>query len=142
MPDAPLPLSPAVVLALPADQRLDVLVSAHVLGHIWNGGNPMAGFDGRWPWPWPVSTDERAAVTVIDALAARGVYLSVQRTPDGYWCRCSRLHGNCFVLLTMDVAVAPTLALAVARCALLCAPHLTPPATPPGSPAPPSAPAG
>lgn len=32
----------------------------------WQGGNPIPGYDGRWPWPPPFSTDAAADYVVLE----------------------------------------------------------------------------
>lgn len=62
------PLTHQEILTLPAGRQLDVLVAEKVMGMGWQGGNPILGYDGRWPWPPPFSTDIAAAELVIKKL--------------------------------------------------------------------------
>ncbi len=53
-------------------RALDAKVHRAVYGEGWNGGNPIKGFDGRWPWPPPYSTNIEAAWRVVESLRSRG----------------------------------------------------------------------
>ena len=126
-PVTPPGLSPAAVRALPAGRLLDCHVSVALGLHapelldffpgVPEDHKETQSLVGRY------STDDAHAVWLIDALARRGVYLSVHRYPDGY--RCEAWHGEGRRLLP-GVAGAETFPLCVARCALLCVPHLQP----------------
>lgn len=110
------------ILALPAGPETDRLVAERVMGIGWQGGNPIDGYDGRWPWPPPYSTDVAAAWSVVEKLTDNqdGYCFDLYRGtfPDQppEWV-CATLRGR-----GMVVACGQTAPLAVCRAALLATP--------------------
>lgn len=67
-------------------RELDAKVHEALYGEGWNGGNPIKGFEGRWPWPYPYSTDIAAAWLVVEKLRGRWPVEIMTPAPGGYSC--------------------------------------------------------
>lgn len=109
---------------LQAGRELDIMIAERLMGQIWRGGNPIAGYEGKWPWPYPYSTDIKAAWEMVEKMnPVHPLILTFRPTEKDWWVmlpdesrhpKGQRGHGpNCFVQ-----AFADTAPLAICRAAL------------------------
>lgn len=103
-------LTVEAIESMPAGREMDRLVAETVMGQVWDGGNPIKNYDGRWPWPPPYSTDIAAAWEVAEWL----------RKWYGQFSLVAGLQWHCMhEEMKPDWGSGETMPLAVCRAALL-----------------------